>query len=111
MLTLDLRRATPLAATVDCGGELLVNVALELATRDYGVLTTTEAVMRGTTGQHERAELTFQRSRLRLDADLVIVGGELRLSGVLTTDDESLPATTATFPAPEGAGGAGDGGG
>lgn len=72
---------------------------LEVRTRDHGVLETTAVKMVGPTGQRERAQIAFQAG-VRLDADLLIVDGEVRWSGVLTTSDPELPATTATFPAP-----------
>jgi hypothetical protein len=109
-LALELRRAAPLQPLLECSGDLRVTVHFTLSTRNHGVLGTQPVHLEGQPGQVERAELYVIGSRVTLAAELVVVDGNVHLSGRLETADTSLPATRATFPAPGGAGGAGGGG-
>lgn len=108
VITLELRRDTNGTARTGCG-DLTVGVHVEISTRDHGVLASRGVTLRGIAGKIEQASFDMSGERAIFSADLVASQGEVMISGTLTTNDATLPALTATFPAPDGLSGAGGG--
>ncbi len=97
VLTLALSRPDATEASVDCSHTVLeVKLDLELRTSNHGLLEIRTVALRGELGQARRAEILTVDGRVRLDADLTVVG-QVEIAGTIRTGDVALPARSATI--------------
>lgn len=111
LLTLEVQADPNRDAIENCAGDFQVPVEIEITTRDQGLLASGLATLTGSATQLERASLYGLGERVTYDVSLVVVDGEVRISGAFYHGDPELPGGgDATFPNPNATQPAGGGG-